>query len=201
MVCSSNGRHDGVTLAGIIAAALVMLATCGRTGIGPGADADSRMRADGGNSDRPHRIEEPPCEPAPEICNGVDDNCDGVVDEDIAPIACPGGGNRYCVAGRMSDCPRRCEACLPASQRICFTTTCTYWGVQTCAADGLSFGRCRETRPPFECAEIARSQQPSPELERCCLDHGNCCRDDFDLDGDGDRDEMLGRCETVQCTP
>ena len=39
----------------------------------------------------------------------------------------------------------------------------------------------------------------SPELEECCIDNGYCCVDEFDLDNDGDRTEMLGRCEAVMC--
>ena len=54
----------------------------------------------------------PGCEPSEEICNGRDDDCDGRVDE-VPPVPCPGGGERYCVAGRMSQCPRRCDVCIP----------------------------------------------------------------------------------------
>jgi hypothetical protein len=41
----------------------------------------------------------------------------------------------------------------------------------------------------------------SPELERCCVDHGYCCVDRHDLDGDGDRNELLGACGGVTCRP
>ena len=114
---------------------------------------------------------------------------------------CPDGGNRYCVGGRYSDCPRRCDVCVPGSKRTCITSYCTFWGSQTCSADGRSFGRCDESRPPPECEEIANKMMRSPALEMCCLDNGYCCVDEFDLDHDGDRTEMLGRCEAVLCDP
>jgi hypothetical protein len=141
----------------------------------------------------------PGCKPQPEICNGADDDCDGKVDEDQAAIPCPNGGERYCVAGRLSECPRVCDVCRPGSRRVCFISYCTYWGAQTCAADGRSFGLCRESPVPPECEGVAKSKKKSPELERCCLDNGYCCRDEYDLDGDGDRGEMLGRCGAVTC--
>ena len=39
----------------------------------------------------------------------------------------------------------------------------------------------------------------SRELEQCCIDNGFCCVDEFDLNGNGDTTEMLGRCEAVVC--
>jgi hypothetical protein len=101
----------------------------------------------------------------------------------------------------MSACPERCEVCIPGSQIVCFNSYCLYWGVRTCAADGKGFGPCREQHPPSECAGTARDSKDSPELERCCVDHGYCCTDRHDLDGDGDRNELLGACGGVLCKP
>jgi hypothetical protein len=140
----------------------------------------------------------PGCEPAGEACNGRDDDCNGAID-DMAPQSCPGGGARFCVAGRMSDCPKRCEECIPGSVRICQNPFCTFWGEQHCAADGQGFGHCREAEPPPECAGVARKHQQSVELQQCCLDNGYCCLDEHDLDRDGDRREMLGACGDVAC--
>jgi hypothetical protein len=144
-------------------------------------------------SDNPSR-----CEPSPEACNGRDDDCNGSID-DLPAEACAGGGFRLCVAGRMSECPRRCDVCVPGSVRMCQNSFCTFWGEQQCAADGQGFGRCRETDPPPECAGIARQHQDSVELEQCCLDNGYCCLDEHDLDNDGNRGEMLGACGDVTC--
>jgi len=143
----------------------------------------------------------PGCQPQPESCNGQDDDCDGKIDEDLPAIPCPNGGSRYCVAGRLSECPRICEQCRPGSQRVCFISYCTYWGTQSCAADGRSFGLCHESKVPAECEGISKSRRKSPELERCCIDNGYCCLDEYDLDGDGNKNELLGRCGAVTCDP
>jgi hypothetical protein len=138
------------------------------------------------------------CLPEEEICNGVDDDCDGDVDE-VPPIPCPGGGSRYCIAGRMSECPRRCDTCVPGSVRVCFVSYCTYWGEQTCAADGRGFGPCMEVHVPGACEDVASEHRKSAELQQCCMDEGYCCNDTYDLDGDGNRREVLGRCDEVTC--
>ena len=143
---------------------------------------------------------DPRCVPAEEVCNGVDDDCNGQIDENIVPIPCPSGGFRYCVGGRPSACPTRCEVCIPGSQRVCLLSYCLYWGTQTCASDGRSFGPCREQRPPTNDA-TARAHGASPELERCCLEHGYCCLDAYDLDGDGNRGDVVGACAGVSCEP
>ena len=141
----------------------------------------------------------PVCVPTAETCNGVDDNCNGAIDEDQPAIPCPNGGSRLCIGGHYSDCPRRCQVCVPGSKRTCITSFCTFWGSQECAMDGMSFGRCVESQPPPECAEIASRMQRSKELELCCIAHDFCCVDEFDINGNKDTTEMLGRCESITC--
>jgi hypothetical protein len=88
---------------------------------------------------------------------------------------------------------------VPGSVRICQNSFCSFWGEQECSADGLGFSNCREAHPPAECKDIAKASEDSPELEQCCIDNGYCCLDQYDLDADGDRREMLGACGDVVC--
>jgi hypothetical protein len=163
-------------------------------------DLPRDMRPDMPPVDRPPIDAGPMCQPQPETCNGRDDDCDGKVDQGLPAIPCPNGGARYCVAGVYSECPRRCEVCVPGSQRECFTSFCTFWGVQACASDGRSFGACREVQVPTACKAIAEKSMRSRALEQCCIDEGFCCLDEFDLNKNGDRTDMVGRCDTVMCS-
>jgi hypothetical protein len=210
---------------GIAAALLVCALSCARTGLYPGDTSEgdsvsggsdtsggtggsgsggasvepmpsSMQPSTAGQANMPN--EQPRCEPSPEACNGRDDDCNGAVD-DLPAQSCPGGGFRFCVAGRLSECPKRCEVCVPGSGRVCQNPFCTFWGEQECAADGQGFGNCREADPPPECAGVARKHQQSSELEQCCIDNGYCCLDEHDLDRDGDRHEMLGACRDIAC--
>ncbi len=206
--------------ASLVALGIVMaLAGCGRTALEPyypperdasplpidQTDAAPDLKPDL-KPDLP--VEHPPdvapdlpvCVPTgPETCNGIDDDCNGAVDDGLPPIPCPETGNRICVGGAYSECPRRCEVCVPGSKRTCITSFCTFWGNQSCAGDGMSWGGCRETPAPPECREVANKMMRSPELEKCCIEHDFCCVDEFDLDSDGDTTEMLGRCEAIEC--
>jgi hypothetical protein len=206
----------------LVATSIGGVASCGRTGmLGDGQDLESDESSNGGTpGSADHSTTDPDLHPTPipppddpgpggatggpeciptgEICNGEDDDCDGETDE-VPAVPCPDGGFRYCVSGSMSECPRRCEVCMPGSERVCFISYCTYWGVQTCASDGRSFSHCSERSAPWVCEDVVDTHQLSPELEQCCLDNGYCCLDRFDLDKDGITEEMLGNCEDIQC--
>jgi len=207
----------------LLALGAFALCACSRTGLEPG-DLESTFEAPAGTTPNlgdpaptatattpppaptpsttvgatPAPTMGPTCVPAPEACNGLDDDCNGEVD-DLPAQACPGGGFRYCVAGKLSSCPQSCEVCVPGSVRVCTTSFCTFWGTQECSADGQGFGPCSESKPPASCAAVAAQHKDSRELEQCCLDDGYCCLDSHDLDGDGDRNDMLGACTGVSC--
>ena len=133
-----------------------------------------------------------------ETCNLVDDDCNGLTD-DLPAVACADGGFSYCVRGAMSECPRECQTCMPGSETVCFVSYCYFWGVQTCSGDGKSLSGCIEEPPPSACKDIAIDHQQSRQLEQCCIDEGHCCKDDFDLDNDGDTRDYVGNCSEVIC--
>lgn len=180
-------------------------AGCSRTGLGAEDlatydDAALPGQVDAGDASTLPDAPVGHCTPSAETCNGVDDDCNGKVDDGIPAIACPGGGQSYCVAGHMSKCPKRCDLCVPGSQRVCYVSYCDYWGVQTCTADGRSFGLCLEQAPPPECQAVANAQHRSAALEQCCIDNGYCCVDSYDLDHDGNSQELMGSCDEVTCS-
>jgi hypothetical protein len=172
-----------------LAAALV---ACGRSGLDDldfpdAADASAvLMWPEASVPDAPN-APSPSAPDAPDPCAGK------------PPIPCPGGGDRYCVGGAYSECPARCSVCVPGSRRVCLLAYCNFWGTQTCASDGQAFGYCVEATAPAQCASIADQQHSSPALEQCCLDHGSCCQDTFDLNHNGDTQESIGQCSGVTC--
>jgi hypothetical protein len=203
-------RHLHGPSPAIAVAVAVLLIGCSRTGLeideGPPPSVDDAATLD----DTPDAAPETAPEGPPDA--GVDVAKDAAPVADVMPpptdpcanmppVPCPGGGFEYCVAGAYSACPKRCGACVPGSQEVCFISYCHSWGIQTCAADGLSFGYCQEESPPSECASIADQNHASPALEQCCIDNGYCCQDQFDLNGNGTKGEPIGRCGQVTCSP
>lgn len=139
-------------------------------------------------------VEPPGCAASAEVCNGLDDDCDGQADEGIVPDRCSvGAGLRFCVLGELSTCS--CD-CVPGARRSCFETYCTGWGVEQCTDDGV-WSSCREVQPTADCDD--GNSEPDPGDERCCIDAGGCCADEFDLDEDGDTLESLGECGGTLC--
>lgn len=186
---------------------VLALAACSRTGMEWAADPGADGGADAA-SPRPGRDAGPDatapagCEPEQERCDARDNDCNGQIDDGLAPEVCETGGFRFCVGGVLSACPRVCAVCRPGAERVCFPAYCSRWGSQTCEGDGLAWGPCTESPAPVECQgaeDTWDAADDSPETQSCCIDRGDCCQDHWDLDGDGDVSESVGACDDVTC--
>lgn len=178
---------------------------CSRTGLRSSPDRDAEPVAVGldASAGRDAGLELDACEPEAERCDGVDNDCNGQIDDGLAPEPCEGGATfRFCVGGLLSACPRVCAVCRPGATRVCFPSYCTRWGEQECVADGLGWDSCSEQPAPLECQgedDTWDAADDSPSAEQCCIDRGDCCVDHWDMDGDGDTSESMGDCEEVTC--
>jgi hypothetical protein len=146
----------------------------------------------------------PGCRPAVEICNGVDDDCDGLVDEDAGEVTCGTGPCTVtvpdCEGGAPVECrprlpsPETCNGvdddcdgavddgceCAAGAERPCFSGPAGSAGVGACRA-GVQ--RCEEGRWAAACAG-----EVLPAEETC---------NGVDDDCDGKTDESAGgACDT-----
>jgi hypothetical protein len=79
-----------------------------------------------------------PGAPAAEVCNGIDDDCDGLVDEDLPALNCGVGACRRTVASCFGGAPQTCVPGMP--------------GVEACnGIDDDCDGMVDEDLPPFSC--------------------------------------------------
>ena len=139
-----------------------------------------------------------PSAPAPndESCNGSDDDCNGVVDEDYAPLttscgvgACSGVGETSCVLGQAIDscqpgAPAPTDASCNGSDDDCdgasdedFVPSCAGGSVQTCVSGTLQNLSCSDGNAcnGEESCSAGQCQTGTPPE----LDDDNTCTLDF----------------------
>jgi hypothetical protein len=124
-----------------------------------------------------------------EICDGQDNDCDGLTDEGVPPEPCAcGSGQKTCQGGHMVGACT--ETCVLGTKRWCDDPQKCHWGQQTCVTgpDGNVWDTCVEvTERPAGCDGQLMYDA------RCCDASGECCQDAFHTW------QSCGHCET-QCS-
>ena len=132
------------------------------------------------------------CDPfegiALEACDGLDNDCDGLVDEDIQPLSCGLGACQHTVPGCLDGVPQECDPKQGAGDEVCdgLDNDCDGLVDEELGATTCGQGQCQHTVPnclggvPQECDP----QQGA--VEEVCDEADNDC------DGDVDEEDAAG---------
>ncbi len=142
--------------------------------------------------------------PGIEVCDGVDNDCDGGVDNDLPPQACFEENEHGTCSGFMV-CPEgelTCDAQVPGPE-VCdgIDNDCDFGvdentGGKPCALDN-EFGSCDGTVQCWDGAEVCDAAVPGPEI---CDGLDNNCNDEVDEGADGEPCEFSNELGTCQGT-
>ncbi len=165
--------------------------------IDAGGVADVNASTDAGAADAAH-ADAPVCVPAAETGDGVDNDCNGEIDEDLAAISCGVGACEHTVPGCEDGAPVFCNPFEGAGAETCDGTdndcngeTDEHLGTLTCGV-----GACAQTVPSCAGGEAQTCDPLAGAAPETC--------DGVDNDCDGQIDEQLeatscgqGACEHV----
>ena len=139
--------------------------------------------------------EEEKCKPIQEICNGVDDDCDDKIDEELPAIYCGVGECYHSIESCLEGVEQVCDPLKASSTEICdgLDNDCDGQTDEELSENTCGKGKCEHTQ--YSCIE--GKEKLCDPLEGSAAEV--CDGLDNDCDGDTDEDYGLVVCGTGVC--